>query len=471
MARPLFLAGRFVTTRATTMRSPFSGEPVADVSQAGAPEVEEALARASAAREPFAASTAGQRRSWLTAIARGIGERTEEIARSIALEAGKPIVPARAEVRRAVETFTQAAAEVTAHRGEVVPIDLDEASRGYDCVVRKVPAGVAVAISPFNFPLNLGAHKVAPALAVGAPIIWKPPPQAPSAALIVAEVAAQAGLPEGALSVLPCDNALAETLATDPRVRVVSFTGSAKVGWHLREKAARAKVVLELGGNAAAVVFDDADLDWAAQRIALSAFNYAGQVCISVQRIFVAEKVREAFTAKLLERTLALSMGDPLDEKTVIGPVIDDKAAERITSWIDEAKKRGAKELCGGARSGRMLPATILSGVPSDATLVREEVFGPVALLDGFSDDAQAYARVNDSPWGLQAAIFTHDLRRVRRASEVIEVGGLIVNDSPSFRSDAYPYGGVKGSGMGREGVRYAMEDFTEPRAIVTARG
>ena len=471
MPRPLFVAGRFVQTRATAVRSPFSGEPVAEVSQAGAQEVEEALARASAAREPFAATTTGQRRAWLTAIAKGISERSEELAKSIALECGKPITSARGEVKRAVETFTQAASEVTAARGEVVPIDLDEASRGYECVVRKVPAGVAVAISPFNFPLNLGAHKVAPAIAVGAPVIWKPPPQAPSAALIVAEIAQQAGLLEGALSVLPCDNALSEKLATDPRVRVVSFTGSAKVGWHLREKAARAKVVLELGGNAAVVVFEDADLDWAAQRIATSAFAYAGQVCISVQRILVAEKVREAFTAKLLERTRALQLGDPLDEKTVIGPVIDDKAAERISSWIDDAKKRGAKELIGGARNGRMLPATILSGVPTDATIAREEVFGPVALLDGFSGDEQAYARVNDSPWGLQAAIFTHELARVRRASQVIEVGGLIVNDSPSFRSDAFPYGGVKGSGMGREGLRYAMEDFTEPRVVVTARG
>ena len=472
MARPIFLAGRFTETGTTAViHSPYSGEPVAEVAQAGEREIEEALARAAGARLTLASEPTGERRGWLTAMAQGISGRLEDIARSIALEAGKPISQARGEVRRAVETFTLAAAELATHRDEVVPIDLDANSAGYRCVVRSVPAGVVAAISPFNFPLNLAAHKVAPAIAVGAPVLLKPPPQAPTATLILAEIAQQAGLPEGALSVLPCSNALAEKLATDPRVRVVSFTGSAKVGWHLRGRAERARVVLELGGNAAAVVCADADLDHAAQRLAASAFAYAGQVCISVQRIFVEDAVREAFTAKFLERTRALVLGDPLDEKTFIGPVIDDRAAERIVRWIDEARQRGAQVLLGGEPNGRMIPPHVLAKTPPDATLAREEVFGPVVLVDGFSDFEAALHAANDSAWGLQAAIFSHDLRRLRRAEEALEVGGLIINDAPSFRSDAYPYGGVKGSGLGREGLRYAMEELCEKRAVVTARG
>lgn len=472
MPRPILLAGQFVATGLrSSIRAPFSGEVVADVHLAGARELEQALAAAHQARESLGSTSTGERRRWLTEIARGLGERLEELARAIALEAGKPITLARGEVRRAIETFTLAAAELTSWRGETVPIDLDAASAGYSCVVRRVPAGIVAAISPFNFPLNLAAHKVAPAIAVGAPCILKPPPQSPTPTLILAELAQRAGVPEGALSVLPCDNAIAEKLATDPRVKVVSFTGSAKVGWHLKQAVPRAKVVLELGGNAAAIVCADADLEHAAQRLAMSAFAYAGQVCISTQRIFVEESIREAFTGEFLRRVKQLRVGDPLDEATVVGPVIDDRAAERIQSWMDDARARGAQVLLGGPREGRMIPPQVLAEVPPDATLAREEVFGPVALIDGFADFEGALRRVNDADWGLQAALFTHDLRRVRRAEGALEVGGLIINDSPSFRSDAYPYGGVKGSGLGREGLRYAMEELTEPRAVITARG
>jgi glyceraldehyde-3-phosphate dehydrogenase (NADP+) len=452
------------------VRSPFSGQVVAEMAQAGPAEVEQALTAAVAARPALASASMGQRRAVLSDIASRLGERLEEMARAIALEAGKPLTQARLEVRRGIETFTLAAAEVSVGRGEVVPVDLDARSAGYSCVVTRAPAGVVVGISPFNFPLNLAAHKVAPALAVGAPIILKPPPQAPSAALMLAEMAEAAGAPEGALSVLPCGPPVAEALASDPRVRVLSFTGSARVGWHLRDKA-RAKVVLELGGNAAAIVAADADLAWAAERLALSAFAYAGQVCISTQRIYVDARVREPFTRLLVEQARKLAIGDPLDEATVVGPVIDDGAADRITAWVEEAKARGAQELCGGPHQGRMLAPTLLADAPHDSRVAREEVFGPVALVWGVEGLEQALARVNDSAWGLQASLFTHDLRAVRSAQAALEVGALVVNDSPSFRSDGMPYGGVKGSGLGREGLRYAMEDLTEPRALITARG
>lgn len=470
-ARPIFLAGRWVSPAAVhPLRSPYSGEVVGEVGQAGPPEIEQALAAAEAALPTLARQSTGERRAVLSGIARGLGERAEVLARTIALEAGKPVALSRLEVRRAIETFTQAAAEVTAERGEVVPIDLDAASEGYRCVVTRVPAGVVVGISPFNFPLNLTAHKVAPALAVGAPLILKPPPQAPSAALELAAIAERAGALPGALSVLPCANEVAEALASDGRVRVLSFTGSARVGWRLRDRA-KGKVLLELGGNAAAIVAADADLDHAAARLATSAFAYAGQVCISAQRIWVDEAVRADFTERLVGRARALALGDPLEERTVVGPVIDDAAAERLAAWYQEAKGAGATTLLGGGAQGRMLEPTLFGDVPEGVRLSTEEAFGPVALLRGFRDLDEALAGANRSAYGLQASLFTHDLRFVNRAFAELQVGALIVNDSPSFRSDAMPYGGVKGSGLGREGLRYAMEDYTEPRALITARG
>jgi glyceraldehyde-3-phosphate dehydrogenase (NADP+) len=443
---------------------------VTDVCQATAEDVERALALAVAARPALAAQPRGERRQLLTRMAQGLAEQLEPLARTMALEAGKPIALARGEVKRAIETFTQAAAEAVSARGEVVGVDLDASTRGATCVVERAPAGVVVGISPFNFPLNLAAHKVAPALAVGAPLLLKPPPQAPSAALVLGELAARAGALPGALSVLPCPNALAEVLATDGRVRVLSFTGSGKAGWHLRAKAA-ARVLLELGGAAGAIVCEDADVEPAAAALAASAFAYAGQVCISVQRIVVHRAVERAFTQALLAHTARLAVGDPLEDECRVGPVIDDGAATRITSWVDEAVAAGARVLCGHTREGRLLQPTVVAGVSHAAKLWREEVFGPVVVLEAYDDFEQALASVNDSPWGLQAAIFTHDLRRVRRAYEALEVGGLVVNDSPSFRSDGMPYGGLKGSGLGREGVRYAMEELTEPRALITLRG
>jgi acyl-CoA reductase-like NAD-dependent aldehyde dehydrogenase len=468
IVRP-FLSGDFVDTgRRRAVRSPWDGRTVAEVEEGGPAEVERALSAAFAARATGRELPAGRRRELCLALAEGIRRREADLVASMCDEAGKPVRSARVEVQRAVMTFSLAAAELTRFGGEVVPVDLDPATAGYEAVVRRVPAGVVVAISPFNFPLNLGAHKVAPALAVGAPVIWKPPPQAPGAAGIVAELARDAGVPAGLLQVLPCPNEAAEQLAVDERVAVVSFTGSAAVGWALKRKVGRARVVLELGGNAAAVIAADADLAKAAARLALGAFSYAGQVCIKVQRVLVERGVYAAFRERLLAETAKLPAGDPADEATVVGPIIEERHVDRILAWVEEARARGAK-VHGGGRQGSVLLPVILEDVPEDARVSAEEVFGPVVILTPFDRFEEAIATVNRSRYGLQAAVFTRDLQRVRRAFRELEVGGVIVNDYPTFRQDVMPYGGVKESGLGREGLAYAMADYTEPRLLVTA--
>ena len=449
------------------VRSPFDGRVVAKVAQADAAQAERALAFASSSRKRLAQTSVAQRRRVLFEIADGLERRAAELAESICDEAGKPIGAARVEVRRAIETFTLAASALPNFGGETFPIDLDPSQVGYELETRRFPAGVVVGIVPFNFPLNLGAHKVAPALAVGAPILVKPPPQAPSAQLLLAEIAHAAGADAAALQVLPCDNAVAERLATDARVRVLSFTGSAKVGWHLKSRAP-GRVLLELGGNAAVIVCEDANLDWAAERCALGGFSYAGQVCIKVQRIYVERAVADAFTEKLLARTRAVKSGDPRAAETIVGPVIDDRSADRIAGWVEEARREGAELLAGGTRQGRMIAPTVLRRVRRELQVVREEVFGPVIVLDTVDGFDAALAAVNDGAYGLQAGVFTYDLRKVRRAFHELEVGGVIVNDYPTFRVDNFPYGGVKASGLGREGVRYAMEELSEPRVLVT---
>lgn len=469
--RKFFVAGRWTDSgERVAIRSPYDGCEVARVTQATPVEVEEALAAALAARERLQEASTGSRRDLLMAISAGIRRRAAELAQVICQEAGKPIRLAEAEVNRAAETFALTAAEWVAFEGRTVAVDLDAGSQGVECEVRRFPAGVVVGIVPFNFPLNLGAHKVAPALAVGAPIIVKPPPQAPSAQLLLAEIVAEAGVAGAALQVLPCSNEVAERLATDERVRVLSFTGSATVGWSLRAKA-KGRVLLELGGNAAAVVCSDADLDWAAERCALSAFQYAGQVCIKLQRILVEEAVYSAFVARFLARVRALGVGDPTKPETVVGPVISDEAAERISLWIEEARSLGAKHLHGGEANGRLLHPTVLEGTSVQAKVVSEEVFGPVVNLARVRSFDEALAEVNAGKWGLQAAVFTNDLRKVRSAFHRLEVGGVVVNDAPNFRSDHYPYGGVKGSGLGREGGRSSLEELTDERVLVTRLG
>jgi acyl-CoA reductase-like NAD-dependent aldehyde dehydrogenase len=448
------------------VRAPFDHRVVARSHQADQRQAGAALAAASAAVPRLRAQSSAQRREVLHGIVAGLKAHGDEIAETIVHEAGKPIALAKNEVARATETFALAAAEVTRFGGEIVPVDGLAAAAGTEAEIRRFAAGVVVGIVPFNFPLNLGAHKVAPALAVGAPIVVKPPPQAPSAQLMLGDIARRAGADPASLQVVACDNTVAEQLATDPRTRVVSFTGSARVGWHLK-RVVLGKVVLELGGNAAAVVCDDADVEVAVKRLTTGAWAYAGQVCIKTQRIFLEPHVHDVFVEKFCAAARDIKARDPALAGTLLGPVIDDRAADRIESWVQEAIKGGATALVPFRRSGRMLDPCVLSGVADDARVCREEVFGPVTLIEKVASFDDAIARINASPYGLQSAVFTNDLRKVRRAFHELDVGGVIVNDATTFRSDAMPYGGNKGSGLGREGVRYAMEDFTEARVLV----
>jgi glyceraldehyde-3-phosphate dehydrogenase (NADP+) len=465
--RPLLLAGRWTDGASwAEVRAPWNGQVRATVAQASWAQADDALAFAVASRSRLARTSAGQRRAVLHRVAQGLERRRTDFIDCLVHEAGKPLTAARAEVSRAIETFTLAAAELARFGGEVVPVDLMPGAEGTTAEVRRVPAGVVVGVVPFNFPLNLGAHKVAPALAVGAPIIVKPPPQAPSAMVLLGELALEAGADAGALQVLPCPVDVAERLATDARVQVMSFTGSAKVGWHLKQQV-KGKAVLELGGNAAAIVRPDANLATAAKRLAVGGFVSAGQVCIKTQRVLVERPVWDAFVTAFLAEVDALGVGDPALESTTIGPLIDEANATRVEAWIDEALAAGAKALRRGGRQGALLGPTVLTDVPRAAKVCAEEVFGPVVVLEPVADLDAAIAAVNDGRYGLQAALFTNELSAVRRAFEGLEVGGVIVNDATSFRSDNMPYGGVKGSGLGREGVRYAMADFTEERVLV----
>jgi glyceraldehyde-3-phosphate dehydrogenase (NADP+) len=407
------------------------------------------------------------RRRVLRGIADGIRAQREDLARTIALEAGKPIAQARVEVDRGVVTFDLAAEEATRLGGEVLPIDLEPRAEGYVATVHRVPLGLVAGISPFNFPLNLVAHKAAPALAAGNALVLKPARKTPLTALRLARLALEAGAPAGAFNVVNCDRETGDRLVTDGRFRMLTFTGSAAVGWPMKARAGKKKVVLELGGNAAVIVESDADLDWTVERCVAGGFSYAGQSCISVQRIYVQEKVYDPFVERLLARVARLRIGDPLDEATEVGPVIDEENARRVVSWIDEARVRGARVLAGGGRKGTLVEPAVVEEPPRDAAITCEEAFGPVVTLHRYRAFEDALAAVNDSVYGLQAGLFTHDLRKVHRAFEAIEVGALVVGEVPTFRVDNYPYGGVKDSGFGREGVRYAIEEMTEPRVLV----
>jgi acyl-CoA reductase-like NAD-dependent aldehyde dehydrogenase len=394
-------------------------------------------------------------------------ERAEELALSLCLEAGKPIRDARGEVARLIDTFRLASEESTRIYGEVMPLDISPRARGYTGFWKRVAIGPCSFISPFNFPLNLVAHKVAAALAVGCPFVLKPASFTPLGALLIGEILTETSLPKGAFSILPCSRSAADAFTTDERLKLLSFTGSPEVGWDLKARAGKKKVVLELGGNAAVVVDQGVDLDDVVQRILVGAFYQSGQSCISVQRILIHEAIFEPLRDRLVQATLGLVMGDPREETTFIGPMITEKEAERLESWIQSAVRRGARVLCGGKRRGNMHEATLLSEVPKDENLVCKEAFGPVAVLSKFKDLDEAFREVNDSAYGLQAGVFTRDIFRAHQAWEELEVGGVVINDIPSWRVDHMPYGGVKDSGLGREGVRFAMQDMTEIRMLV----
>ncbi len=412
-----------------------------------------------------------ERQAILRAISEGIGKRREEFAHLIALEAGKPIRTARAEVDRAVFTFAVAAEEATRIGGEWLPLDWQASTAGRAGIIRRFALGPILAITPFNFPLNLVAHKVAPAIAAGCTTVLKPAPQTPLTSLLLAEVCEQAGLPAGALNVLPLANQEAEKLVGDDRLKMLTFTGSVPVGWALKGKSGKKKVTLELGGNAAVIVHCDADVDVAADRCVVGGFSYAGQSCISVQRIYVQRSIQEQFLARLLAGVRKLHVGDPLNEATDVGPMISEEAARRAASWIEEAVAGGAKLHAGGKREGAVLQPTVLTNVRAEMKVSCEEVFAPVVIIESYDEFADAIRRVNDSPFGLQAGIFTRDSKLLFSAFENLEVGGVIVGDMSAFRIDHMPYGGVKDSGIGREGLRYAIEEMTEPRILVLHLG
>ena len=408
-----------------------------------------------------------QRQSILRQISDSVCKRSEEFASLIALEAGKPIRTARAEVERAVFTFAVAAEEATRIGGEWLPLDWQESAASRGAIVRRFPLGPILGITPFNFPLNLVAHKVAPAIAAGCPIVLKPAPQTPLTSLLLAEVIALTAWPAGGFSVLPLAVEDAEQLVRDDRLKLLSFTGSAAVGWSLKAKAGKKKVVLELGGNAAVIVHSDADVEDAARRCVAGGFSYAGQSCISVQRIFVQRSILARFIDSLLTGVSNLKLGDPLDESTDVGPMINEAAARRASTWIEEAVAGGAKLLCGGSRKGAYLEPAVLTNVKREMKVCSEEVFAPVVIVDSYEDFDEAIRRVNDSRYGLQAGIFVKDVNLLMKAFDGLEVGGVIVGDVSSWRIDHMPYGGVKDSGMGREGLRYAIEEMTEPRILV----
>jgi glyceraldehyde-3-phosphate dehydrogenase (NADP+) len=448
------------------IKSPYDDSIVAVVHRATQDDVEEAIANAVTAFETTRHLPSWKREQILTQISQGIAARREELGETIALEAGKPLKTALVEVDRAVFTFKIAAEESKRIYGEIVPLDWLPGNEGRRAEVRRVPLGPIAGISPFNFPLNLVAHKVAPALAAGNPILLRPASQTPLAALKLAEIIYQTEWPKDAFAVLPCSTDTARPLVEDDRIKLLTFTGSPVVGWGLKNKAGRKRVTLELGGNAAVIVNDDADVEYAAERIAWGGFTNSGQTCISVQRVFVHEKIYDRFTQELVRRVEALKVGDPLDPDVDVGPVIDAGNADRIEEWIDEAKAAGAEVLTGGERENSVWRPTVLAGAPETARVSCEEVFAPLLGLTKFSDVDEAIDAAGRSDFGLQGGIFTNDVRVIERAFDRIDVGGLMVNDVSTFRIDHMPYGGVKSSGAGREGLRYAIEEMTELKLL-----
>ncbi|MEU6388789.1 aldehyde dehydrogenase family protein [Streptomyces sp. NPDC046939] len=470
---PFWLAGRQATGDAAfDVTNSYDGRLVGTVSVPTEAQVEEAVSAAHAIREEFAATPAHVRAKALNHVADRLGERTEEIARLISAENGKPIKWARGEVGRAVSVFRFAAEEARRwNSGEAQRLDTDLGGTGRLALTRRIPKGVVLGIAPFNFPLNLSAHKVAPAIAVGAPIILKPAPATPLSSLLLGELLAETDLPAGSWSVLPVPNDRMPALVQDERLPVISFTGSGPVGYAIMDSVPRKHCTLELGGNGAAVVLADyaseADLDWAASRIATFSNYQGGQSCISVQRVIADAAVYDRLLPKIVAAVEAQVTGDPADDATDVGPLVSEDAAKRVESWVNEAVDAGATLRTGGKRDGATYAPTVLTDVPADTTIACEEVFGPVLTVTKVDGEDAAFAAVNDSKYGLQAGVFTHDLQAAFRAHRALEVGGVVIGDAPSYRADQMPYGGAKQSGVGREGVRYAMDDYTYERVLV----
>lgn len=466
--RPFLIGGRWChATTAAPVRNPYTGETIAHVCQAGPAEAEAAVRSSVDGAAAMRRLSGYARSTMLQKAAQALQARQEEFARTMMAEAGKPLTDSRREVGRAIQTLSIAGEEAKRIGGEVVPLDWSPGMESYWGVTRRFPIGPILGITPFNFPLNLVVHKVAPALASGNSILIKPAPQTPLTALLLGDLLLEAGVPPGGLNVLPCDNRVAEQLVVDARFKLLSFTGSAPVGWMLKAKCGKKKVVLELGGNAAVVIEPDADLDYVAQRCVTGGFSYAGQTCISVQRIFVHESVAAAFTEQLVACVQRLETGDPCDERTVVGPLIDPGAAQRVEGWIREAVAQGARLLSGGTRVGSVVRPTVLSHVNASMQVSCQEVFGPLVTITPYCEFEAVLNAVNESDYGLQAGIFTNNIGRIFQAFEQLEVGAVLANEIPTFRADHMPYGGVKDSGIGREGLRYAIEDMTEPKLLV----
>lgn len=470
--RPFWIAGRARTSGdVADVTNPYDNSVVGRICIPTSADVEEAVAAADRVQPEALATTAAQRADALMHVSEQLAARSEEVAQLITAENGKPLTWSRVEAARGVSTFRWAAEEARRWSGELQRLDTDAAAAGRIAMIRRFPHGPILGIAPFNFPLNLVAHKVAPALAVGAPVIIKPAPATPLTALLLGEILAETDLPAGMWSVLPLGNEATAALVADERLPVISFTGSEQVGFHIQSEQPTKHVILELGGNAAAAVLGDwsseEDLDWAATRIAMFGNYQAGQSCISVQRVLVDESVYEEFVPRLVAKMESLPTGSPLTDGVVVGPVINEAAAARIESWIKDAVAQGATVLTGGTREGNTIAPTLLADAPADSRVACEEVFGPVMVVAPVSDTADAFAQINDSRFGLQAGIFTHDLKTAFRAHRDLHVGGVIIGDVPSFRADQMPYGGVKSSGFGREGLKSAMADFTHDRVLV----
>src|SRR5678815_3215475 len=449
------------------IRSPYDGSGIASVFQGRREHAEAAIAAAVKAFGTTRRLPAFERQRVLRRVSENIYERKQEFARTMAQESGKPLKVSRTEVERGIFTFNVAAEESTRIYGEYLPLDWQQFTAGRWGIVKRFPLGPIAGITPFNFPLNLVAHKVAPAIAAGCPLVLKPAPQTPLTSLLLAEAVQQAGWPDGGLNVLPLSNDDAGLLVTDARIKLISFTGSAVVGWEIKKQASKKKVVLELGGNAGVIVHSDADVAYAAERCVVGGFAYAGQTCISVQRILVEQSVYGKFVDLLLAGVDKLKTGDPLDDATDLGPLIRERDAVRASDWVQEAARGGARILRGGQRKGSMLEPTVLTGTRPDMKVNCQEIFAPVVTVEHYTDFNDALRQINSSPYGLQAGLFTRDAKLLFQAYDELEVGGLIAGDVPAFRIDHMPYGGVKDSGLGREGLRYAIEEMTEPKLLV----
>ncbi len=447
--------------------NPFTNEVVAEINLAGESDIEEAISTAQSAFHTTKILPSYRRAAILDSISNILSARKEELARLMTLESGKPIMYSRSELERAIFTFKYASEEAKRIGGETIPLDLASHSEKRFGIVRNFPIGPILAITPFNFPLNLVAHKVAPCIATGNTMVLKPAPQAPLLALILGKIILEASAPAGMINILPTTNKLAERMVKDDRFKMLTFTGSAQVGWYLKTIAGKKKVVLELGGNAAVIVDKTADVVQAAKRIALGAYGQAGQSCIKVQRIYLHKEIAETFTENFIAATNVTKYGNPLEDDTIVGPLIDKTAADRIESWINGAISNGAKLLAGGKRNGLLIEPTILTSTRNDMKVVCEEIFGPVVTLHTFTNIEDAVSEVNNSKYGLQAGIFSNDFKNIFYTYENLEVGGAVVNDFPTYRIDHMPYGGIKDSGLGREGIKYAIEEMTEKKLLV----